>query len=74
MPAKRTIVSFLLAVIIAAGAGFFSRPHLDDSLISVEALMAEDSPVVIIPKEQLGEFLTYVQSLERAYTACKRGV
>lgn len=73
MPAKRTIVSFLAAVVIATATGFFARPFLDDNLVSVSELTAEDSPVVIIPKEALGEFLFYVGNLEAAIRACQAG-
>ena len=73
MPAKRTIVSFLVAVILAMGAGYFSRPYLDSDYVSAAQLTAEDSPVVVIPKENLGQFLQYVEQLKRAFEECQAG-
>lgn len=73
MPAIKKYGLSALIAIAALLAGWFSRPHLDDNVVTVEFLLSEESPVVVIPKEQFGEFLFYVQHLERTARQCAAG-
>lgn len=70
MPAIKKYGLAALIAITALLAGWSGRPHLDSDYVSGEWLISEESPVVVIPKEQFGEFLFYVQHLERAARQC----
>lgn len=70
MPTLRKFLIPAILALLGLVAGFIGRPMLDDNLVSAEFLMSEESPVVVIPKEVLGEFLQYVQSLEGAVSQC----
>lgn len=71
MSATKITLACVVACLLSLSAGYFGRTVVDKDLISITELTSDESPVVVVEKTKLGEFLQYVRILERTVSQCK---